>query len=482
MTNGPKEGADLSAFSALAPELAATFVSVASDIALVIDADGVIRSVATAHGGLGSAAHEWVGKPWADTVTDDTRKKIEQSLNEAGSVGVSRRCEVNHPSQPGVDIPMAYSTIRLGVNGPVLAVGRDLRAIAAIQQRFVDSQREMERDYWKLRQNESRYRLLFQVATDAVLVVDGLSLKVQEANAASAALFRAALADLIGKDLSDAVERHSRAAVEALLTSARATGRSGEIKAKLGGGAGSIHLSATPFRGETGLLLLVRARAVDARESSSESGVRLADFVERMPDAVVIVDSGGRVMMANPAFLTLCGLEHEAQARGRALADWAGDSRAPIAAFLGAVRHAGIASRVDTVLQAAGAAPMAVELSAVLLEDGDQECIGLTLRRKRTAEAASGHLPDPFASAVDQLTVQLGSMALPELMQEANRLVERHLLGAAMRRAEGSLDAAAQLLAMTRESLRARLQWHGLRDDGTGLPGAAESPPAHLLN
>ena len=73
MTHGPKEGADLSAFSALAPELAATFVSVASDIALVIDADGVIRSVATAHGGLGSAAHEWVGKPWADTVTDDTR-------------------------------------------------------------------------------------------------------------------------------------------------------------------------------------------------------------------------------------------------------------------------------------------------------------------------------------------------------------------------------------------------------------------------
>ena len=462
MTDRPKEASDLSAFSALAPELAA--------------------NVATAHGELGSAAHEWVGKPWADTVTHDTRRKIEQSLSEASSIGVSRRHEVNHPSQPGVDIPMAYSTIRLGENGPVLAVGRDLRAIAAIQQRFVDSQREMERDYWKLRQNESRYRLLFQVATDAVLVVDGLSLKIQEANAASAGLFRIALADLIGEDLSAAVERHSRAAVEALLTSARATGRSGEIKAQLGGGAGSIHLSATPFRGETGLLLLVRARAVDARESSSESGVRLADFVERMADAVVIVNSGGRVIMANPAFLALCGLEHEAQARGRALSDWAGDSQAPVADFLNAVRHAGIASRVDTVLQAAGAEPMAVELSAVLLEDGDQECIGLTLRRKHTAKAATGHLLDQFASAVDQLTARMGSMALPELMQEANRLAERHLLSAAMQRVEGSLDAAAELLAMTRESLRARLQWHGLGLDGNGLSGAAKSPAARLLN
>lgn len=482
MTHRPKEGSDLSAFSALAPELAATFVSVASDIALVIDADGVIRSVATAHGGLGSAAHEWVGKPWADTVTDDTRRKIEQSLNEAGSIGVSRRYEVNHPSQPGVDIPMAYSTIRLGENGPLLAVGRDLRAIAAIQQRFVDSQREMERDYWKLRQNESRYRLLFQVATDAVLVVDGLSLKVQEANAASAALFRAASADLIGKDLSATVARHSRAAVEALLTTARATGRSGEIKAQLGDGAGSIHLSATPFRGETGLLLLVRARAVDVGESSSESDVRLVDFVERMPDAVVIVDSGGRVMMANPAFLALCGLEQEVQARGRSLADWAGDNRAPIAAFLGAVRQSGIAPRFDTVLQGAAAAPMAVEVSAVLLDDGDQECIGLTLRRKHSAEPPVGHRFDQFAIAVDQLAGKIGRVALPELMQEANRLAERHLLGATLQLAGGNLDAAAGLLAMTCEGLRARLQWHGLGSQGTDLPGGAQSSAAHLLN
>ena len=145
------------------------------------------------------------------------------------------------------------------------------------------------------------------------------------------------------------------------------------------------------------------------------------------------------------------------------------------------MRQAGIASRVDTVLRAAGAAPLAVELSAVLLEDGDQECIGLTLRRKPTAEAATGHLLEQFAAAVDQLTAQLGSMALPELMQQANRLAERHLLGARMQLVEGHLDTAAELLAMTRESLRARLQWHGLAIDGTDLPGAARSSSAQLL-
>ena len=60
----------------------------------------------------------------------------------------------------------------LGRDGPVLAVGRDLRAVSAIQQRFIDAQQAMERDYWRQRQAEARYRMLFQVATDGVLVVD----------------------------------------------------------------------------------------------------------------------------------------------------------------------------------------------------------------------------------------------------------------------------------------------------------------------
>ncbi len=473
------------AFSSLAPELAATFVSVASDIALVIDADGVIRNVATAQGVLGSAVHEWVGKPWADTVTADTRTKVEQSLTEAGSTGTSRRYEVNHRTQPGTDIPMAYSTIRLGEHGPVLAVGRDLRAIAAIQQRFVDSQREMERDYWKLRQAESRYRLLFQVATDAVLVVDGLTLKVQEANAACSALFHRPTAELIGLDMTFAVARRSRAGVEALLASSRSSGRSGEIRAQLDGTARSVHLSATPFRGETGLLLLVRARAVDARESSSESSVRLADFVERMPDAVVIVDSSGRVVMANPAFLGLCGLAHEAQAKGRSLADWAGDGQASVAALLDAVRHAGIATHVDTVLQGAGAVPLAVEVSAVLLEDGDQECIGLTLRRKNVAaEAPGAHPLAPLAQAIERLATKLGSVALPELMREAMRLAERHLIGAALHAADGDLMAAAAVLAIDPQALRARMLQHGLAVEGDAAAAAttATATGAHLLN
>jgi hypothetical protein len=47
---------DLGVLAALAPQLAQTFVSIASDIALVIDDTGVIRNVALGDDPLGGSA------------------------------------------------------------------------------------------------------------------------------------------------------------------------------------------------------------------------------------------------------------------------------------------------------------------------------------------------------------------------------------------------------------------------------------------
>ena len=42
---------------------------------------------------------------------------------------------------------MAYTALRLGPDGPALAVGQDLRTLARMQQRFVRVQQELERGY-----------------------------------------------------------------------------------------------------------------------------------------------------------------------------------------------------------------------------------------------------------------------------------------------------------------------------------------------
>jgi transcriptional regulator PpsR len=472
------EANGLDALAGLAPELAETFVSIASDIALVIGADGIICNVAQGDVPLMRQANEWVGKAFIDTVSSGTRGKIEQLLQEVGDQGVSRRREVNLTSAEGLDIPVAFAAIRLGHNGPVLAVGRDLRAIAAIQQRFIDAQQEMEREYWRQRQAESRYRLLFQVATDAVMVVDATSLTIVEANRAAAHLLGHTSDDLIGQPASVGIEARARPAVDELMTSARSSGRPVELRVRLQSRPDTlIDISATPFRatieGVSTLLLLVRARVVDAHTPDT---ARLAELVEHTPDAVVITDSSGRVQMANPAFLMMCiQASTEQQVRGHMLGDLLGDPARRLAPLLAEVRRQGIASQIRMPLGTA-THPLEAEISATLLDEGDQVCFGFTLRR---AENPAGLRPvDDLVQAIELLTARLGRVCLPELMQEAGFAAERHLMRAALARAQGDAATAAEWLGISPESLSLRVHRHNLSD----LMRPSGEAPHPLLN
>ena len=415
------------------------------------------------------------------------RGKIRQLLQDVDQRGVSRRREVNLPGAEGVDIPVAFAAIRLGADGPVLAVGRDLRAIAAIQQRFVEAQQELERDYWRQRQAESRYRMLFQVATDAVLVVDAALLHIIEANAAAGALFGCQPAQLTGQPTTAAIVPASRPAVDELLATARATGKPAEIRARLqmtrlGELAALVDISATPFRasGDNGSqqqLLLVRMRRSEDRAADTQR--RLAEYVEHTPDAVAITDSSGRVLMANPALLQLCpGGPDEARLKGRTLAQALGDPTHRVEALVHEVRRNGIVALARVPLGGLGGAPvLETEVSAALLEEGDQECIGFTLRRLAPGLHTPGLPPvDGLAVAIEGLVAQLGRVSLPELMQEATHLAERHLIRNALARAQGEPGAAAAWLGITPDSLALRLQRHGLAG-GAGAPG-----PSTLLN
>lgn len=481
---GPAGASDLGALSSLAPQLAQTFVTIASDIALVIDSGGVIRNVAVGADPMAGVGADWVGRAWADTVTGDTRVKIEQLLLEAQAGTVTRRREVNHPMPGGHDVPVTYAAVRLGLDGPVLAVGRDLRAVSAIQQRLVEAQRDLERDYWRQRQAETRYRLLFQAATDGVLVVDAHSGTILEANRAAAGLLRLGTGLAAGQLLSAGVAPPARAAVDELLRTTRTIGRPGEVRVAgaLGQLAGALDISATPFSADDQLLLLVRVRAADGvgDGTGDDTGARLADFVHRTPDAVVITDANGRVLMANPAFAQLCrdaagGLA--VNPVGHVLAELLGDPAHQLPAILSEARHRGIADQRPASLGHSEAMRMDLEVSAALLAEGDQECLGLTLRRTDQRLALLPPQVGALAAAIDRLAARVGLVTLPELLQETADLAERHLIDNALRRSQGDRMQAAQLLGVTPENLWLRMRHHGL---GRAVPDGGA--PSGLLN
>ena len=110
-------------------------VAAASDVALLLDPHGVIQDVVVGRDDLDlTLVADWVGQPWAETVTVESRAKVEALLKDAA--GPPRWRQINHPQPSGSDWPVLYSTVQISPPGRgksagrTIAFGRDLREMS----------------------------------------------------------------------------------------------------------------------------------------------------------------------------------------------------------------------------------------------------------------------------------------------------------------------------------------------------------------
>ena len=150
-------------------DVAEKMAAAAGDVAMVIDRDGVIRDLALSSDTLArEGAHAWIDRPWLDIVTIESKPKVDALLRDAGKGGHMRWREINQILGANTSLMVRFVALSSGRDGQVIAIGRDERATAALQQRLMEAQQALERDYSKLREAEGRYRLLFRLSGEAV--------------------------------------------------------------------------------------------------------------------------------------------------------------------------------------------------------------------------------------------------------------------------------------------------------------------------
>ncbi|MBV9076888.1 MAG: transcriptional regulator PpsR [Methylobacteriaceae bacterium] len=445
-------------------DIAGRLVAAAADVALIVE-DGVVRNVASHSDELAQLGIErWVGRPWVETVTVESRPKVEALL--AGTRDPQPRSrQVNHPVPGRPDIPILYAAVPVGEPGRIVAVGRDLRVMAAMQQRLVDAQQSVEREYARLRNAETRYRMLFQIASEAVVIVDAVTGKVTEANPSTAELLGQPEGRIVGRPLTEILNGATAEAAREALARVRTTGRSEEVSVALARTDRRLRMTVSLFRQERSVHFLLRLVPNDGAMPiilpSAKS--KLLSVVESLPDGFVVAGLDKRILAVNTAFLELAQVSTEELARGEPLDRWLGRSGVDVNVLVASLREHGAVRRFGTVVRGEYGSIEEVEVSAVAVEAGDPPCFGLTIRSVGRRPSAA---PDATERSVSHLTELVGRVSLKDLVRETTDVIEKLCIEAALQLTEDNRASAAEMLGLSRQSLYAKLRRYGLGDLG----------------
>jgi len=237
-------------------------------------------------------------------VAPDSSGKVAATFAELLEGLPTKRREINHVLGENVMLPLSITAVRPGPGQPVLILGRDMREIANLQQSLVSAQMGYEREFNRLRYAEMRYRLLFQVTAEAVLVVESESERIIDANPSAKAVLNGLLDSRgNGRALSALIDESSHGEVQALLASVKSTGTHATASVKLATSDNdAVDLAVSMFREGRKLYYLLRIGSETSPYlSATESALRGNELLllSQLPDAFVVIDSEKRIASAS---------------------------------------------------------------------------------------------------------------------------------------------------------------------------------------
>ncbi len=461
------------------------------DVTILLDLDGVIREVTLSDGLPAGGLDAWVGQPWMDTVVEGGGEKVRLMLQDARASGVSGYRMVMQRFHNGLELPVEYSTIRLGDKAGLIAIGRNHQTVTELQNRLVAAQQAREQDYWKLREVETRYRLLFDTSSEAVLVIRAEGFRVVEANLAALR----ALNLTPGQDLLPELNPSEHAAFGAMVSRVREQGRAPGIVVHLGAFRDAWSMRASLMASDPDKVFLLQltplqpdlanratANTVVLQPHGRSLSQPIEGLMERLPDAFVVVDHNGEICRANAAFLDLIEAGAEEAIIGERLGRWLSRPGADMTVLLATVQRHRTVRLFATTLQGDRGSELEVEISACGDTDGQPRLIGLLIRdvSRRISQlvppmfnpSRNVREGDTLLAALATMADHLGQTSLPTLIKETVGLVEKHYIEAALERADGNRTATAELLGLSRQSLYMKLNRYGL---DTGSMAAAEA-------
>ncbi len=451
----------------IAPEILGNIIAEVADLALVVNAEGLVLSVLINPANDGFRRLENLeGRNIREALTVESVPKFEERIARfVAGEGRVRPIELNHADSAGRwEYPLRYTLHRIGPDGAILMLGRDLRMVAEMQQQLVKAQIALERDYELQREYDTRLRVLMDSATESFAFVSGVTGKITDLNRAAARMFGRGRDDIVGTLFSDELEGRDRPDLLDALQTQAMTERSLPVKATLRRNGKEVSISSTLFRAAGDRLLLCRLDR-DDRVASQEDALsrNLMDLYAAGPDGIVFTDENGAILSANDGFLSIIDAAHDLNVKGHSLSDFLARGSVDFKVLAENAARTGRMRLYPTKMAGEFGAPRPVEIAVTTLSGGKRSLFAFVIRDASRADsvrpAGTAPVTDDNVRSVMEL---VGSATLKEIVAETTSVVEKMCIETAVELTMNNRVAAAEMLGLSRQSLYVKLRKYGL--------------------
>jgi transcriptional regulator PpsR len=442
------------------------------DVTLFLNLDGVIREATLSPELAAEGVQSWLGQPWPETVGDVGGEKIRRMVDDARATGMSAFRQVTQRFPSGLELPMEYTTVLLGGHAGLLAIGKSLQAVAELQSRLITAQQTMERDYWKLRDVETKYRLLFDASQEPAILLNASTLRITEANpAAVQALGLGTQKSIAGRAFITEIAASERESFQAMLSRVREQGKAPGILVHLGKEQKPWLIRCSLMSSEPSLVMMLQLTPgwTGHIPAAQPETISIDDLIERLPDAFIALDRGGIIRRANRAFLDLVEAGTKGSVIGENLTRWLSRPGADLTVLLANLDQHRSVRLFTTTIQGERGTATEVEISAAGNSETDPQYLGVLIRdigRRIGRTIEDGNLRAELGAVAERI----GKTPLRKLVKETVGVVERHYVQSALSLANENRTVAAELLGLSRQSLYAKLNRYGL----TGMADDSE--------
>jgi transcriptional regulator PpsR len=452
----------------IAPEIFTDIVSRVADLGVVISAGGVVQGVfANPAFRPKDAVARFEGQAFRDTLTPESVIKFDGRLAEfTVNPSQTRPIELNHKSQNTVpSFPVRYSFHAIGESDKILLMGRDLRAIAEMQQQLVAAQLTLEKDYEARREHDMQFRVLMASISDAMIFVSLPSGIVKVCNPAARVLLGKQGGDLVGASVDQVLGGKAKGGLLDRLIGLANENASTQMTLKAPARIVSLHPVLFRTGGDQAMLCRITAAAPEALKSDSLQS-NLTGLYERGADAIVFANATGVILSANEAFLNLADVTHGQALKGRSIVDFLGRGNVDFNIMVENATRSGIMRTYSTRVTGEFGAERAVEVSTTHVQTGADPVFALILRdisRVDSARMDTQQLGEVDMQSVIEL---IGSQSLRDIVAKTTDVVEKMCIETAVELTSNNRVAAAEMLGLSRQSLYVKLRKYGLLKSG----------------